>query len=101
VWTAAPGRAEALLARDDPSFLRELEHHFGTRTSCFLRVADRRIFPLALEFAPSTVATRCVVLGNAAQALHPVAGQFNLGRATPTNSARDPTCRAMRSATRC
>jgi 2-octaprenyl-6-methoxyphenol hydroxylase len=80
VWTAAPGRAEALLARDDPSFLRELEHHFGTRTSCFLRVADRRIFPLALEFAPSTVATRCVVLGNAAQALHPVAGQgFNLG----------------------
>jgi len=80
VWTAAPDRAEALLALDEVAFLAELERHFGTRTAGFTRVADRRRFPLALEFAPAAVGTRCVMLGNAAQALHPVAGQgFNLG----------------------
>jgi 2-octaprenyl-6-methoxyphenol hydroxylase len=46
----------------------------------FARVADRRAFPLALEFSRPPVASRAVVLGNAAQALHPIAGQgFNLG----------------------
>jgi 2-octaprenyl-6-methoxyphenol hydroxylase len=48
--------------------------------SGFSRVAQRRAFPLALEFAKRTVATRAVVIGNAAQSLHPIAGQgFNLG----------------------
>jgi 2-octaprenyl-6-methoxyphenol hydroxylase len=89
VWTATPGRAETLLARDDASFLRELEHHFGTRACGFVRVAERRTFPLALEFAPATVATRCAVVGNAAQALHPVAGQgFNLGLRDAAELAR-------------
>ena len=38
------------------------------------------MFPLVLEFARATVGARCVVLGNAAQTLHPVAGQgFNVG----------------------
>jgi 2-octaprenyl-6-methoxyphenol hydroxylase len=46
----------------------------------FERVAERRSFPLALEFARSATSTRCAVIGNAAQMLHPVAGQgFNLG----------------------
>ena len=43
-------------------------------------MSSRRSFPLALEVARPTVATRAVVIGNAAQSLHPVAGQgFNLG----------------------
>jgi len=80
VWTATPSRAEQLLALDDATFLAALAQHFGHRTHGFTRVADRRTFVLALEFARTTVGTRCVVLGNAAQALHPVAGQgFNLG----------------------
>jgi 2-octaprenyl-6-methoxyphenol hydroxylase len=80
VWTAAPGEAEALLALDDAAFLAALERHFGARTGGFTRVADRRTFALTLEFARTTVAARCVVLGNAAQTLHPVAGQgFNVG----------------------
>jgi 2-octaprenyl-6-methoxyphenol hydroxylase len=80
VWTATPDRARELLALDDAAFLAALARHFGNRTHGFTRVADRRTFPLALEFAPTAVGTRCVVLGNAAQALHPVAGQgFNLG----------------------
>jgi 2-octaprenyl-6-methoxyphenol hydroxylase len=46
----------------------------------FVRVADRRSFALRLEYADRVVGERSVLLGNAAQALHPVAGQgFNLG----------------------
>jgi 2-octaprenyl-6-methoxyphenol hydroxylase len=46
----------------------------------FARVAERRTFPLALEVSRPVVTARAVVLGNAAQTLHPVAGQgFNVG----------------------
>jgi 2-octaprenyl-6-methoxyphenol hydroxylase len=80
VWTVTPGRAQELLALDDAAFLDELARHFGSRTGGFLRVADRREFPLVLEFAREPAGTRCVALGNAAQTLHPVAGQgFNVG----------------------
>ena len=80
IWTAAPERAEALLAQDDATFLAQLERHFGPRVRGFTRVEARRAFPLALEYATATVGSRCVVLGNAAQTLHPVAGQgFNVG----------------------
>ena len=45
-----------------------------------MRVEHRRAFPLVLEFVHATVGARTVVLGNAAQTLHPVAGQgFNVG----------------------
>jgi 2-octaprenyl-6-methoxyphenol hydroxylase len=57
-----------------------LAQQFGARVTGFARVADRRTFPLRLEYARYPVATRTVVIGNAAQALHPIAGQgFNLG----------------------
>jgi len=80
VWTATPARAQELLALDDAGFLTALERHFGTRAGRFDRVADRRTFPLVLEYAHDPTATRTVVLGNAAQTLHPVAGQgFNVG----------------------
>ncbi len=80
VWTATPARARELLAQDDAGFLDALERHFGTSAARFDRVADRRTFPLVLEYARDPTAARTVVLGNAAQTLHPVAGQgFNLG----------------------
>jgi 2-octaprenyl-6-methoxyphenol hydroxylase len=80
VWTTTESGARRLQALDQATFLVELARHFGTRTHGFVRVADRRTFPLTLEFARTTVVPRCAVLGNAAQALHPVAGQgFNLG----------------------
>ena len=80
VWTAPPGMVDALLALPDPVFLQRLEAAFEPRCSGFRRVGPRRAFALALEFAEPAVGTRCVVIGNAAQALHPVAGQgFNLG----------------------
>jgi 2-octaprenyl-6-methoxyphenol hydroxylase len=80
VWTMTPAKAESMLAASDERFLEALAHQFGARVSGFVGVADRRTFPLRLEFARPTVASRSVVIGNAAQALHPVAGQgFNLG----------------------
>ena len=80
VWTMTPEKAEAMLAASDEHFLATLAHQFGARVTGFASVANRRTFPLRLEFARSTVATRTVVIGNAAQALHPIAGQgFNLG----------------------
>jgi 2-octaprenyl-6-methoxyphenol hydroxylase len=80
VWTVTPERAPELLALDDSDFLDRLAHRFGPRTGGFVRVADRRTFPLALEFAREPARERCVALGNAAQTLHPVAGQgINVG----------------------
>lgn len=80
VWTMQPHEATSLLALDERAFLAALATRFGKRVDGFTRVASRRTFPLALERARPTVATRAVVIGNAAQQLHPVAGQgLNLG----------------------
>ena len=80
VWTATPHRAEALQALDDEIFLAELGQRFAKPAAIFTQVGERRSFPLAMEFAAEPAATRCAVLGNAAQTLHPVAGQgFNVG----------------------
>jgi 2-octaprenyl-6-methoxyphenol hydroxylase len=80
VWTMAPGDAERTLALADDEFLARLALHFGARVEGFAGVRDRKSFPLALEFARPATASRTVLIGNAAQALHPVAGQgFNLG----------------------
>jgi 2-octaprenyl-6-methoxyphenol hydroxylase len=80
VWSMTPAKAEAMLAESDAAFLAALARHFGERVGGFARVSDRRSFPLRLEFARPTVAARSAVIGNAAQALHPIAGQgFNLG----------------------
>jgi 2-octaprenyl-6-methoxyphenol hydroxylase len=80
VWTNTPADALALLALPEPAFLAALAAHFGSRVRGFTGAGDRRSFPLALEVARNTTARRIAVIGNAAQALHPIAGQgFNLG----------------------
>lgn len=80
VWTMTPAAASAAMEWSDERFLRELASHFGARRSDFVGVAERKSFPLALEFAQPPVAARAVLVGNAAQSLHPIAGQgFNLG----------------------
>lgn len=80
VWTTTLERGDALVALPEPEFLAGLRQRFGPRAGDFVRVADRRTFPLLLDFADRVVSERTVLLGNAAQALHPVAGQgFNLG----------------------
>lgn len=79
VWTASPERTQALLDLSTEQFLTELAQHYGEPMGC-IEVRERRVFPLTLRYARSITAQRLVVLGNAAQALHPVAGLgFNLG----------------------
>ena len=80
VWTAAPDRARELLGLDEARFLAELQESFGDRAGRFVAIESRNAFPLKLRTVNSPVALRTVIVGNAAQALHPVAGQgLNLG----------------------
>ena len=80
IWACAPERAQQLLALDEAAYLAQLQEQFGWRAGRFLRAGRRSSYPLRLVRAADTVAARAVLIGNAAQALHPVAGQgFNLG----------------------
>jgi len=80
VWTLAPERARAVLDLDDAAFMAELQSSFGWRIGRILRAGARSAYPLRLSRADGMVGPRVVLVGNAAQALHPVAGQgFNLG----------------------
>jgi 2-octaprenyl-6-methoxyphenol hydroxylase len=80
VWSAQPAQSARLLALSDEAFLDELQTTFGWRAGRFVKVGKRASYPLKLSRAVTTTATRSVLIGNAAQALHPVAGQgFNLG----------------------
>ncbi len=80
VWATRPDRSAALLSLSEDDFLGELQSEFGWRAGQFRRAGRRTSYPLKLSRATTTTATRTVLVGNAAQALHPVAGQgFNLG----------------------
>lgn len=80
VWTTTPEHARLLCALPDAGFLQRLEHAFGSRLGGFTGVGDRAWFPLALKVASRIAVPRVAALGNAAQTLHPVAGQgLNLG----------------------
>lgn len=80
VWAVKPDKAAALVALDEAAFAAELLSSFGWRAGRWTRIGRRNTYPLALSRADETVAGRIVLIGNAAQALHPVAGQgFNLG----------------------
>ncbi|WP_036170605.1 FAD-dependent monooxygenase [Massilia sp. 9096] len=79
VWCVRPERAQQLLTLGEAEFLRQLGDAFGERLGEFTRVSERAAFPLGLNVEPRTT-TRTVAIGNAAQTLHPVAGQgLNLG----------------------
>ncbi|MFA7267766.1 MAG: FAD-dependent monooxygenase [Sterolibacterium sp.] len=78
VYTCPAEQAAMLAALSDEEFLARLQAHFGSRLK-FVGVSPRQVFPLVLRYRKSPVRQRCVWLGNAAQTLHPVAGQgFNL-----------------------
>ena len=80
IWSCRPEDAAGVLSLDDARYLRELQARFGWRAGRFVRAGKRASYPLKLTRAAETTATRTVLIGNAAQALHPVAGQgFNLG----------------------
>jgi 2-octaprenyl-6-methoxyphenol hydroxylase len=73
------GAAQAL-SMSDAEFLAEVQRRFGFRLGRFLKVGRRAAYPLSITRAERLSAERCVMIGNAAQSLHPVAGMgFNLG----------------------
>ncbi|MDZ7596628.1 MAG: FAD-dependent monooxygenase [Thiobacillus sp.] len=80
VWTASREDAERIAQLADAEFLAALTRHFGGRQGRFLSASPRKTFPLKLAWTGSEAADRVVRIGNAAQTLHPVAGQgFNIG----------------------
>jgi len=79
VWCVRPETAESLLALDDAAFLEKLGETFGERLGTFTGATRRLAFPLGLN-AGMPGRARIAAIGNAAQTLHPVAGQgLNLG----------------------
>ncbi|SAL64854.1 ubiquinone biosynthesis hydroxylase family protein [Caballeronia arvi] len=80
VWCCSPDEAARRTQLDDDTFLAELGAAFGTRMGRFTRITGRAAFPLGLTALDVLVDRRTVAIGNAAQTLHPVAGQgLNLG----------------------
>lgn len=79
VWTLPAAEADAAAALGDDEFRARLQRAFGYRLGTIVKVGQRALHPLA-RVRSSTVGTgRVVLVGNAAVALHPVAGQgFNL-----------------------
>jgi 2-octaprenyl-6-methoxyphenol hydroxylase len=80
VWGMHPGRAQALGEASEADFLQALAGAFGARAGDFVAAGERVRVPLALRVRPSRIGEREAFIGNAAQMLHPVAGQgLNLG----------------------
>jgi 2-octaprenyl-6-methoxyphenol hydroxylase len=79
VWCLRPARAQLTAALPEASFLAQLQAAFGQRLGRFLSASPRLTYPLGLN-AGTRSGARTVAIGNAAQTLHPVAGQgLNLG----------------------
>ena len=79
VWCVHPDTAVNLLALGDQQFLQRLGEAFGTRLGRFTATSARASYRLGLN-AEARATARTVAIGNAAQTLHPVAGQgLNLG----------------------
>jgi 2-octaprenyl-6-methoxyphenol hydroxylase len=80
IWSMRPERASRLLAASDAEFLRELSTMAGAAIGRATNVEKRALQPLALKVRGARVEGNEVYIGNAAQTLHPVAGQgLNLG----------------------
>ncbi|OYW78526.1 MAG: ubiquinone biosynthesis protein UbiH, partial [Polynucleobacter sp. 32-46-5] len=80
VWCGNPSSSQARLALSDAEFLKSLQAEFGSRIGQFLKIQDRRLYALGLNYRKEITQGNEVWIGNAAQTLHPVAGQgLNLG----------------------
>lgn len=80
VWTEKTAAAETLMALPDDRFLSELKRRFGDYLGEVEVAGPRWSYPLSLGLAERYVADRLVLVGDAAHAIHPIAGQgFNLG----------------------
>ena len=80
VWAVPTDQAPAMMQLTEKQFCRELQQAFGYRQGVILQVSERHSFPLTLRSLDNVCKHRVAVVGNAAQTLHPIAGQgLNLG----------------------
>lgn len=80
IWTHASESVSKYIDLDDGEFLQRLQSEFGYRLGKFLQVGKRAAYPLSLTVSEALCASNAVLLGNAAQSVHPVAAQgLNLG----------------------
>jgi len=80
VWCGSPESSQHRLQLSDADFLISLQNEFGLRIGRFLKIQDRRLYELGLNYRKQITKDNEVWIGNAAQTLHPVAGQgLNLG----------------------
>jgi 2-octaprenyl-6-methoxyphenol hydroxylase len=80
VWTETKAEAERIMALDEAAFVEELGARFGHRLGAIGLAGPRQSFPLDMQIARSFVAERLALIGDAAHAVHPLAGQgLNIG----------------------
>ncbi|HDS6851890.1 2-octaprenyl-6-methoxyphenyl hydroxylase [Enterobacter sp. V87_3] len=80
VWCHPQEKADEVLGWTDDRFCNELQKAFGWRLGRITHAGKRTVYPLSLTTASQCISHRVALVGNAAQTLHPIAGQgFNLG----------------------
>lgn len=80
VWVEPTAVAAGIMALDDDAFLDELGQRFGDFLGDLTVVSPRWCHPLSLQFSRATTAPRLALIGDAAHAMHPIAGQgLNMG----------------------
>jgi 2-octaprenyl-6-methoxyphenol hydroxylase len=103
IWTLPSAESAQLVDCSDEAFKRALQTVFGQRLGRFERLGQRQTYPLVASSARPIAAERLLLIGNAANTLHPVAGQgFNLALrdvsilaeiiAQQSGDAADPGC---------
>ena len=79
IWCAHQATQSRLLALDDQDFIDELQAMVGWRAGRVTNIGRRAGWPLSVVVSRELVRSRCLLLGNSAHTVHPVAGQgFNL-----------------------
>jgi 2-octaprenyl-6-methoxyphenol hydroxylase len=80
VWTEETARGQALMSGSEGAFTEELGRRFGHRLGAITPEGARQSFPLAFQMARSFIGDRLALVGDAAHAVHPLAGQgLNIG----------------------
>ena len=80
VWALKPEQATEYLTLSDDEFVHKLQQAFGYRAGKLVATGKRFSYPLIMTYMPRPIHHRTIFVGNAAQTLHPIAGQgFNLG----------------------